>query len=65
MDELQDLCLLCWVGCCDLVNYLIRRVGVKVVEGLNVLIVLNVITFSPICSKLPMQSFNSFGALLL
>ena len=27
--------------------------------------VLNVITFSPKCNKPPMQSFNSFSALLL
>ena len=36
-----------------------------IVEGLNVITVLNVITFGPKCNKPPMQSLNSFSALLL
>ena len=38
---------------------------VHIVEGLNVITVLNVITFGPKCNKPPMQSLNSFSALLL
>ena len=37
----------------------------RVVEGLNVITVLNVITFGPKCNKPLMQSFNSVRALLL
>ena len=53
------------MGCCDLVNYLIRRGGVRVVEGLNVITfgpkynrVLNVLTFSPECNKPLMHRFT-------
>ena len=37
----------------------------RVVEGLNVITVLNVITFGPKCNKPLMQSFNAVRALLL